>query len=67
LHLLCFILTKFFHVLKFKLFLLPNSVFAKRVNVNINGRLAVEHSRLLLHLLLASRLILVAICLPGLS
>ncbi len=54
-----------FHVLKLKLFLLPNSILAKRVNVNINSRLVVEHSHLLLFL--ASRLILVVTCLPGLS
>jgi hypothetical protein len=35
------------------------------VNVNINNRFAVEHSHLLL--LLASRLILVATCLPSLN
>ncbi len=64
LRLLCFTLAKLFHVLKLKLFLLPNSVLAKRVNVNINGRLAVEHSHLLL---LASRLILVVTCLPSLN
>jgi hypothetical protein len=59
-----FVLAKLFHILKLKLFLLPNSVLVKRVNININGRLAVEHNHLLL---LAFRLILVATCLPGLS
>jgi hypothetical protein len=53
-----------FHILKLKLFLLPNSVLTKRVNVNINGPLAVEHNHLLL---LTSRLILVVTCLPGLN
>jgi hypothetical protein len=62
---LCFVLAKLFHFLKLKLFLLPNNVLAKRVNVNINSRFTVEHSHLLL--LLASKLILVATCLPGLS
>jgi hypothetical protein len=47
------------------LFLLPNNVLAKRINVNINGRLVVEYNHLLL--LLASRLIFVVTCLPGLS
>jgi hypothetical protein len=66
--LLRFIFAKLFHVLKFKLFLLPNNVLAKRVNININSHLAIEHSHLLLLLLLlASRLILVATCLPSLS
>ncbi len=64
LRLLCFVLARLFHVLKLKLFLLPNNILAKRVNVNINGRLAVKHSHLLL---LASRLILVVTCLPSLS
>jgi hypothetical protein len=64
LRLLRFVFTRLFHVLKLKLFLLPNSVLAKRVNVNINGRLVVEHSHLLL---LTSRLILVTTCLPGLN
>jgi hypothetical protein len=65
--LLRFIFAKLFHVLKFKLFLLPNNVLAKRVNININSHLAVEHNHLLLLLLLASRLILVATCLLSLS
>jgi hypothetical protein len=65
LHLLCFVLARLFHVLKLKLFLLPNSILAKHVNVNINSRLTIEHSHLLL--LFASRLIFVTTCLPGLS
>jgi hypothetical protein len=65
LRLLRFIFARLFHILKLKLFLLPNNVLAKRVNVNINSRLVVEHNHLLL--LLASRFILVVTCLPGLS
>jgi hypothetical protein len=34
--LLRFVLARLFHVLKLKLFLLPNNVLAKRINVNIN-------------------------------
>jgi len=59
-----FVVARLFHVLKLKLFFLLNNVLAKRVNVNINDLLVVEHSHLLL---LASRLILVATCLLGLS
>jgi len=62
LRLLHFVLARHFHVLKLKLFLLPNNVLAKRMNVNINDRLTVEHNHLLL---LASKLILVATCLLG--
>jgi hypothetical protein len=62
--LLRFILAKFFHVLKLKLFLLPNSVLAKHIKININGRFTIEHSHLFL---LTSRLILVVTCLPDLS
>jgi hypothetical protein len=63
--LLRFVLARLFHVFKLKLFLLPNNVLAKRVNVNINGHLTIEHNHLLL--LLSSKLILVVMCLPGLS
>jgi hypothetical protein len=59
-----FILARLFHVLKLKLFLLPNNILVKRVNVNVNGRLAVQHNHLLL---LTSRLILVVTCPPGLN
>jgi len=65
LRLLRFVLAMLFHIFKLKLFLLPNSVLAKCVNINISGRLAIEHNHLLL--LLASRLILVMTCLPSLN
>jgi hypothetical protein len=63
--LLRFVFARFFHVLKLKLFLLPNNVLAKHVNVNINDHLTIEHNHLFL--LLVSRLILVTMCLPSLN
>jgi hypothetical protein len=40
-----FILAKLFHVLKLKLFLLPNNVLAKCINVNINTVTSSSSSR----------------------